>query len=193
MMTVDLAHEAEESVMKAREKAVRLGALGAVCLFATAQSLDAQRASPMDYARATIAGHQIEVQYGRPSTRGREIFGALVPYGSVWRTGANEATHLRSAVDLVIGDVRVAAGEYTLYTIPDEDGWTLIINSQTGQWGTAYDESEDLVRLPMAVESISEPVEQFTISVREGEDTDGVIVLEWERTRATLAFNVSAE
>jgi hypothetical protein len=161
--------------MKATGRAIRLGAFGAVCLFATTESLDAQRASPMEYARATIAGHPIEVQYGRPSTRGREIFGALVPYGSVWRTGANEATHLRSPVDLVIGEVRVAAGEYTLYTIPDEDGWTLIINTQTGQWGTAYDEREDLVRVPMAVESTSELVERFTISVREGEDTDGVL------------------
>ncbi len=179
--------------MKAMGKKVRPGALGALSLLATAGSLDAQRASPLDHARATIAGHQIEIQYGRPAMRGREIFGALVPFGSVWRTGANEATHLRSAADLVIGEVRVAAGEYTLYTIPEEDGWTLIINRQTGQWGTAYDESQDLVRLPMAVESISEPVERFTISVREGEDTDGVIVFEWASTRALLAFNVSAE
>ncbi len=179
--------------MRATRSVIRLGALGAACLLATAESLDAQRASPLDYARAEIAGHQIEIQYGRPAMRGREIFGTLVRYGEVWRTGANEATHLRTPADLVIGDVRIAAGEYTLYTIPEEDGWTLIISRQTGQWGTAYDESQDLVRLPMAVETVSEPVERFTISVREGEETDGVLVLEWERTKAMLAFDVSAE
>lgn len=179
--------------MRMTGKAICLGALGAVWLLAAAESLDAQRASPLDSARAEIAGQRIEIQYGRPAIRGREIFGGLVPFGEVWRTGANEATHLRTPADLVIGDVRIAAGEYTLYTIPEEDGWTLIVNRQTGQWGTAYDESQDLVRLPMVVETLSEPVERFTISVREGEDTDGVLVLEWERTRAILAFDVSAE
>ena len=162
-------------------------------LIAAVGPLDAQRASPLDYARATIADQQIEIQYGRPSMRGREIFGALVPFGSVWRTGANEATHLRTSGDLMVGGVRVAAGEYTLYTIPAEDGWTLIINRQTGQWGTAYDESQDLARLPMVVEVIEEPVEQLTISIREGEESDGVIVLEWENTRASLTFDVASE
>lgn len=179
--------------MRATGRTIRLGGLGTLAVLATAGSLDAQRASPLDYARATIAGQQIEIQYGRPSMRGRTIFGGLVPFGSVWRTGANEATHLRSTADLVIGDVRVEAGEYTLYTIPAEEGWTLIINRQTGQWGTAYDESQDLVRLPMQVERIEEPVEQLTISIREGEDTDGIIVLEWETSRALLAFDVGNE
>jgi len=116
-----------------------------------------------------------------------------VPLGQVWRTGANEATHLRTPVDLVIGEVRIAAGEYTLYSIPSEDGWTLIINRQTGQWGTAYDESQDLARLPMQVETLADPVERFTITLGVGEDSDGLLVLEWERTRGSLAFNVSAE
>ena len=166
---------------------------GAASLLGTAEVLEAQRASPMDFARAEIAGHQIEVQYGRPSMRGREVFGGLVPLGQVWRTGANEATHLRTPVDLVIGEIRIPAGEYTLYSIPEEDGWTLIVNRQTEQWGTAYDESQDLVRLPMQVETLAEPVEQFTITLGVGEESDGVLVLEWELTRGTLAFNVSAE
>jgi hypothetical protein len=178
---------------KALKKAVWLGVIGAGSLLGTAATLEAQRASPMDYARAEIAGHQIEVQYGRPSMRGREVFGGIVPTGQVWRTGANEATHLRTPVDLVIGEVRIAAGEYTLYSIPSEDGWTLIINRQTGQWGTAYDESQDLVRLPMEVETLADPVEQFTITLGVGEDSDGLLVLEWEQTRGSLAFNVSAE
>ena len=170
-----------------------IGVFGAASLLGTAEVLEAQRASPMDFARAEIAGHQIEVQYGRPSMRGREVFGGLVPLGQVWRTGANEATHLRTPVDLVIGEIRIPAGEYTLYSIPEEDGWTLIVNRQTEQWGTAYDESQDLVRLPMQVETLAEPVEQFTITLGVGEESDGVLVLEWELTRGTLAFNVSAE
>jgi hypothetical protein len=179
--------------MNGTGKALWLGVFGAASLLATAEALEAQRASPMDYARAEITGHQIEVQYGRPSMRGRKIFGELVPLDQVWRTGANEATHLRTPVDLVIGEARIPAGEYTLYSVPSADGWTLIVNRQTEQWGTAYDESQDLVRLPLQVETLADPVEQFTITLGVGEESDGVLVLEWELTRGTLAFNVSAE
>ena len=83
--------------------------------------------------------------------RDRKIFGGLVPYGQVWRTGANSATSLKTDVDLTIGGAPVPAGSYTLYTIPTETGWKLIINKQTGQWGTDYDEKQDLARVDMKV------------------------------------------
>lgn len=149
-----------------------------------------ERASPLDHARAEIDGHQVEIQYGRPSMRGREIFGGLVPYGQVWRTGANEATHLRIPADMTIGGETVPAGEYTLWTVPAEDGWTLVINSETGQWGTAYNADHDLVRVPMMTMSLDEPVETFTIMVAEGEGSDGVIHMDWATTRAYVMFDL---
>jgi hypothetical protein len=167
-----------------------LAVLGA--LFALGPELAAQvRASPLDSARAEIEGARIEVQYGAPSMRGRAIFGGLVPFGSVWRTGANEATHLRTSSDLVVGTERIPAGEYTLYSIPEPDGWTLIVNRQTGQWGTAYDQRQDLVRLSIPIDVLPEPLETFRISIVEGTESDGEIRFEWESTRATLRFDVA--
>lgn len=163
---------------------------------AEAQQQD-QRLSPLDSVKATVEGAQIHVQYGRPSQRDpdtgedREIFGGLVSYGQVWRTGANEATHLRTTADLRIGDTRIPAGHYTLYTIPRPDSWTLIVNEQTGQWGTRYDESRDLARIPLQVESLESDVDTFTIDVTsDAGDHDGALVMEWETTRARAPFDV---
>lgn len=151
-----------------------------------------QRLSPLDSVAVTVDGAEIEVQYGRPSMRGRTVFGGLVPWEEVWRTGANEATHLRTSADLAVGDATIPAGHYTLYTIPARDGWTLILNRQTGQWGTEYDPARDLVRLPMRVDTLEEPVETFTIEVGEGGEGGGVLALHWETTRAWLPFQVAA-
>lgn len=163
-----------------------VAAVGATVGPAAAQG----RASPLDTATAVIEGHDLEIRYGRPSMRGRVIYGGLVPWGRVWRTGANEATHFRTPVALRIGDARVPAGEYTLFSIPGEGEWTLVINRQTGQWGTAYDASRDLVRVPMRVESLDEPAETLTIALAPGSASDGVLTIEWERTRAILAFDL---
>lgn len=170
-----------------------IGGAVAGLLLLSGSALEAQgrRASPLAHARAAIGGHEIEVQYGRPSMRGRAIFGGIVPYGEVWRTGANEATHLRTPVGLRFGEQGIPAGEYTLYSIPREDAWTLIVNAQTGQWGTAYDPERDVARLPMRVETLSEPVETFTIEIVEGPESDGVLRMEWERTRASLPFDLA--
>lgn len=139
--------------------------------------------SPAATADVTLAGKQITIKYSRPSMRGRKIMGELVPYGQVWRTGANEATTLITPVALRIGDTDVPAGEYTLWTLPSEATWKLIINKQTGQWGTDYDASRDLARVDMQKSSLSEPVEQFVISWKKQGDRKADLVLEWERTR----------
>ncbi len=145
-------------------------------------------ASPRDTAEMTYAGERIMVDYGRPSVRGRTIMGGLVPYGQVWRTGANAATTLVTPRDLRIGDTPVPAGTYTLYTLPAESGWQLIVNKQTGQWGTQYDQAQDLARIPMRVERTSAPVEQFTINLVAG--SPGSLVMEWENTRASVPVTV---
>jgi hypothetical protein len=129
-----------------------------------------------------LNGKTIEIDYGRPYMRGRKIFGGLVPYGQVWRTGANEATSLVTEADLVIGGAHVPAGSYTLYSLPQESGWKLIINKETGQWGTKYDPSQDLVRVDMRVERLPAPVEQFTIVLDQRSQDAGVLRMEWENT-----------
>src|ERR687896_70549 len=110
-----------------------------------------QRPSPHETVNATVDGAKISVTYGRPYMKGRKIAGGLVPYGQVWRTGADEATTLVTDKALMFGSTHVQPGTYTLYTLPSEKGWELIINKQTGQWGTDYDQAQDLARIPMKV------------------------------------------
>jgi hypothetical protein len=164
-----------------------------VCLSASpliAQEVRPRILSPRDSTKQTVGQANIVIDYGRPSKRRREIFGALVPYGVVWRTGANEATHLRTDRDLTIGTVRVPRGTYTLWTIPERESWTLIVNRVTGQWGTDYDKSQDLARLPMKVTTLNESVEQFTIAITPKGATSGVLTMTWDSTQASVPIHV---
>jgi hypothetical protein len=146
--------------------------------------------SPRDSVRAQVGGATVVVSYGRPYKRGREIFGELVPFDTVWRTGANLATHLRTTRDLMIGSTPVPAGSYSVFTIPGRDQWTLIINRQTGQWGTAYEPDLDVARIPMQRRTLAETVEQFTILV-EARNGEGVLRMAWNRTEAFVPFTVT--
>lgn len=148
-----------------------------------------QPASPRDTAAFTFAGERVLVDYGRPFMRGRTIMGGLVPYGQVWRTGANAATTLVTPRDLRIGGTAVPAGTYTLYTLPGESEWQLIINRQTGQWGTEYDAAQDLARVPMQVERTAAPVEQFTIMLEPGSPAAS-LRMEWENTRVSVPVEI---
>lgn len=145
--------------------------------------------STRDTTRATIGGAALWVDYSRPSKRGRVIFGELVPYGQVWRTGANAATQFRTDKDLKFGEVTVPAGFYSLFSIPGPGEWTLIINSETGQTGTAHKPDRDLFRIPMKVSALAQPVERFTIAVMPGEG-GGVLAFEWDTTRAAAPFTI---
>jgi hypothetical protein len=119
--------------------------------------------SPPAKAEVSLNGAAVSIDYNSPSMRGRVIFGGLVPYGHVWRTGANPATTLKTPVDLRIGDLKVPAGTYTIYSLPTEGAMKLIVNKQTGQWGTVYDEKQDLGRVDMKVGSNAAPVESMVI------------------------------
>lgn len=146
-----------------------------------------QRPSPPGQATVSLAdGKTITIDYSRPSAKGRQIFGGLVPFGKVWRTGANEATTFVTTSDLMVGGKHVPAGSYTLYTIPNQQEWTLIINKQTGQWGTVYKEDQDLVRIPMKVGKTSAPVEQFTISLDKTGPKAAALSMAWENTQASV-------
>lgn len=143
--------------------------------------------SPRKSAEHTFAdGKKVTIDYGSPSIRGRKIMGGIVPYGKVWRTGANEATGFVTDADLTIGGTKVPAGKYTLYTLPGETSWQLIINKQTGQWGTEYNQSQDLARIPTKVESLNSPVEQMTFSFENTGADSANLVLEWEKTKLSV-------
>ena len=131
--------------------------------------------SPRDTVRATVGGTHVLVDYGRPSRRGRTIFGGVVPYNSVWRTGANAATTLVVDHDVMLGDTKVPAGEYTLFSVPTPDRWTLIVSKKTKEWGTDYDSTADLVRIPMQTGS-GQQVELFTISI----EPQGALAFAWD-------------
>ncbi len=146
--------------------------------------------SPRDTVKVESAGGaSLWIDYGRPGKRGREIFGNVVPYGEVWRTGANAATQFRTDKALDFGGTVVPAGFYTLWTLPKADGWTLIVNGETGQWGTEHKPEKDLYTIDLQVSRLPQPEERFTISV-EPDAQGGVLHLDWDTTRASAAFTV---
>ncbi len=118
--------------------------------------------------------------------KGRKIFGDLVPYGEVWRTGANEATTFVTSSDITVGGKAVPAGKYTIFTVPAADKWTLIINKKTGEWGIPYKyESDELARVDMKVSKLSSPMENFTIAYDKG-GSGCMMNVEWETTKASV-------
>jgi len=166
-------------------------AIFALAAVAAAQQTDkSKRPSPPGTAEVTLNGKKITIEYSRPFMKGRKIMGEVVPYGKVWRTGANEATALTTEADLSIGGANVPAGKYTLYTLPSEGAWKLIINKQTGQWGTIYKEDQDLARVDMEKSKLSEPVEQFTISFKQKSADAADLVLQWETTQLSVPVKV---
>jgi DUF2911 family protein len=159
-----------------------------VAALAFAQQDKSQRPSPPGTAEVTLKGKKITVEYSRPSLKGRKVGQELAPYGQVWRTGANEATSFTTEIDLNIGGVKVPAGKYTLYSLPSEGTWKLIINKQTGQWGTQYNEAQDLARIDMKKSSLPQPVEQFTISFDKKGENAADLNLDWEKTRVSVTL-----
>jgi hypothetical protein len=113
------------------------------------------------------------------------IFGNVVPWDTVWRTGANQATQLITDKDLVIGGTAVPAGTYSLFTVPSPKGWQLIINKQHGQWGTDYDSKQDLARIPMRIREVPTPTERLTIATRGGASGSEVVIA-WDRVEAAV-------
>lgn len=146
--------------------------------------------SSRDSVRAIVGGRaNVAIDYHRPSKRGRLIFGGLVPFDSVWRTGANNATSFRTDTDLMIGDTRVPAGSYTLWSIPSRTGWTLIVNKQIGQWGTIYNREQDLARIPMQTRTVLQSREQFTMMI-EPDGAGANLRLAWDDREAWVPIRI---
>ena len=158
-------------------------------LTALAQQDKSKRPSPPASTQCKFPnGQTIIVDYSSPRAKGRKIFGGLVPYGEVWRTGANEATTFATTTNLSVEGKDIPPGDYTIFTVPEQSKWTLIINKHTGEWGIPYHyESEELARVPMQASTTSAPVENFTISF----DQSGggcTLQVSWENTQASVTF-----
>lgn len=164
---------------------IAAGALLTAGLAVAERGDDSDRKSKNGRVEGTVAGVEVVLEFGRPNVKGREIWGGLVPYDEVWRTGANAATHFTTDRDLRLGELLVPAGSYTLWSTYTPDSAHLIVNRQTDQWGTQYDPGQDLGRVEMERSALDEPVERFTISVEEGE-----LRLEWDETRFSVPITV---
>jgi hypothetical protein len=151
-----------------------------------------KKASPEETAVFTVGDLTLTVNYSRPFTKGRDIFGGLVPYGKVWRTGANEATTVEASRDFTFGGNAVKAGKYTLWTIPGPDEWTVILNSKMYGWGVNFDGESprdpiaDVATVKTSVRHLMAPVDQFTIAV-EGEPSE--LTLSWSDIQVGVPVN----
>src|SRR5579885_3151384 len=162
----------------------------AAALVVRAQQDKSKRPSPPASAKCDLPGGKtITVDYSSPRAKGRKIFGDLVPYGEVWRTGANEATTFVTTANLTIGGKDIPAGNYTIFTVPAQDKWTLIVNKKTGEWGIPYKyESDELGRTDMTRSDTSAPVENFTISFDQAGSACTMNIM-WENTKASAQFS----
>ncbi|MFZ0287652.1 MAG: DUF2911 domain-containing protein [Candidatus Sulfotelmatobacter sp.] len=158
-------------------------------LFTAAAFAQMGKSRPSPPASTTCdlgGGKIIKTDYSSPRMRGRKIYGDLVPFGEVWRAGANEATTFVTSSAVVVGGKTVPAGSYTIFTVPTADKWTLIINKKTGEWGIPYKyESDELTRVDMKVSQLPSPVENFTIAYDKS-SSGCTLRMDWETTRASV-------
>lgn len=177
-------------VIGTRVKTVDVAAVGETFAARERRGQVVGQLSPRDTVRATVGGAEIMVDYGRPTKRGRVIWGTVVPYDQVWRTGANEATQLSTSRPLVLENGTVVpAGQYTLWTLPTTRGTQVIFNRQTKQWGTEYHAEQDLTRVEAGVEKLDDVVEQMAIRVVPS-GQGGTLRIEWDRTGVVVPFKV---
>jgi hypothetical protein len=144
--------------------------------------------SPEALAEITSGDLNVQVNYSQPSVKGRVIFGEVVPFDKTWRTGANEATVITFNRDVTIGGKTLAAGKYSLWTIPTEGDWSVILNSATGQWGTSYNEQSNVLKVPATASQTSESTELLTISFVDVDSAGVNMNLKWDKTLVQLSI-----
>ena len=159
--------------------------------FVAGARASAQRASPHESVSESVGRATISVTYGRPYMRGRAIFGALVPYGRVWCPGDDEATVLQSDRDLQFGTLTVPAGPHTIWMLPTEDAWTLIVSKQPSGFHTRYPATSDLGRIDLQKHTLPSPIEQLTFVIREtAGGAGGTLTMRWATTEVSAPFTV---
>ncbi len=161
--------------------------LAALSPFATAQDMKLPAPSPSAVIKQDFSTSQIEISYSRPAMRDRTIFGDLVPYGKVWRTGANSATKITFGEDVSLNGKALKAGTYALYTVPGETKWKVMLNTGTSNWGVSgFDAKDDVLEFEVPVTKTEKAVQSFTISVANLSPTSCDIILAWEHTQVNI-------
>lgn len=167
----------------------KLLVLGIFCCtisFADAQTLKTPQPSPGQTIRQDFGISSIELNYSRPGIKGRKIFGDLVPYGKVWRTGANSATRIKFSDDVTIGGQTLKAGEYAIYTIPNEKEWQIIINKGSVNWGTDYKQEDDILRVKATPVKLDQTVESFTMQFANVKSNTIDLQIMWDKTLVSV-------
>ena len=146
------------------------------------------RLSPLEIVTVKYESTYIKVTYGRPHKKGRVVFGDVVPYGEIWRTGANEATEITLTKDVMIDNKKLSAGTYTIFTVPDKDKWKVIFNSDLGQWGAYnYNPDKNVLEVEAKVSELDIVYEPFTIEFQLQNDETNLLMM-WDRTKASFTI-----
>src|SRR6185436_14067546 len=155
-----------------------------------AKKIDFPQASPLASIKERVGVTDVSVEYSRPSVRDRKIFGGLVPYGAVWRTGANAATKMTFSTDVKLGGAAVPAGTYALFTIPGEAEWTVILSKVSDEWGSyTYNQKDDQARVKVKPVAMAEPLETMTIGVQDMRAGKANLVIAWEKTKVPVEID----
>ena len=163
----------------------------AVSVHAFAQQYNIPAVSPRQTVEQQFSVTKISIEYGRPAVKGRKIFGKLVPFGQVWRAGANEATRITFGQEVLFGGQKVKKGTYALYVVPQEKEWKIILNRGVNNWGAyTYDAKEDVATTTVPVKMMNEKMERFTINFEDITDEKLNLVFEWDKTRADVSVEI---
>lgn len=174
----------------------KLFALSILCsavLFADAQTLKTPQPSPGQIVSQNFGISTIELNYSRPGMKGRKIFGSLVPWGQVWRTGANSATRIKFSDDVTIGGQALKAGEYAIYTVPNEKEWEIIINKGSANWGTDYKQDDDILRVKATPVKLDQSVETFTMQFANVKSNSTDLQLMWDKTLVSVPISTDVD
>ena len=163
----------------------------AVSVHTFAQQYNIPAVSPRQTVEQQFSVTKISVEYGRPAVKGRKVFGELVPFGQVWRAGANEATKITFGQEVLFGGQKVKKGTYALYVVPQEKEWKIILNRGVNNWGAyTYDAKDDVASTTVPVKMMNEKMERFTINFEDITDEKLNLVFEWDKTRADVPVEI---
>lgn len=175
------------------KKLLAFGALCCAVLFLDAQTIKTPQPSPGQMIRQDFGISSVELNYSRPGIKGRKIFGDLVPYGKVWRTGANSATRIKFSDDVTIGGQVLKAGEYAVYTVPGEKEWEVIINKGSVNWGTDYKQQDDILRVKVPSLKLDQSVESFTMQFANVKSSSTDLQIMWDKTMVAVPIAMDVD
>lgn len=174
-------------------KLLAAGILSCAVLFADAQTIRTPQPSPTQTVKQDFGISSVELIYSRPGMKGRKIFGDLVPWGKVWRTGANSATRIKFTDSVTIGGKQLKGGEYAIYTVPNEKEWEIIINKGSADWGTNYKQEDDIFRVKATPVKLDQPVETFTMQFANIKPNSADLQLMWDKTLVSVPITTDID